>query len=220
MKNICSAVVCSFSLLSVALPTTATPELQYAYLQLNTNSQGCSALAQAVLSNEGFRRVSTSSVSATGVRGNIKVVIDCSITSGRATQATIMVAGVSTRQQAQAIGWVRRIYNAMGNYQGGNISDDAVGVLMNEREFAQFLRALKRSRPKEMEFLAQPARDGYFSVAQVKEIIEVFPFAPEQENVAVLLYPRVVDKANWYTVYDAFSFPTSRRKVQQRIEGS
>ena len=222
MKNIYSTLIAAFSLslLGATLPAMATPELQYAYLQLNTNSQGCTALAQAVLRNEGFRSLTKSSVSATGVRGNIKAVIDCSITSGRATQATIMVAGVSTRQQAQAIGWVRRIYNAMGNYQGGNISDDAVGVLMNEREFAQFLRALKRSRPKEMEFLAQPARDGYFSVAQVKEIIEVFPFAPEQENVAVLLYPRVVDKANWYTVYDAFSFPSSRRKVQQRIEGN
>ncbi len=222
MKNIYPALatVCSFSLLSNTVPAIAAAELQYAYLQLNTNSQGCAELAHAVLRNESFRNLSKSSVSATGIRGNLKAVVDCSITSGRATQATIMVAGVSANQQAEVIGWVRRIYSVMGSYQGGNIPDDTVGVLMDEREFAQFITALKRSRPNQMEFLAQPAREGYFSVAQVKEIIAAFRFPAEQENVAVMLYPRVVDKANWYTVYEAFSSSSSRQKVQQRIEGN
>ncbi|MGB3692254.1 MAG: DUF4476 domain-containing protein [Spirulinaceae cyanobacterium] len=223
MKNLYPTLViaCSFSLLSTATRAIAAAELQYAYLQLNTNSQGCVELAQAVLRNEGFRNLAKSSVSATGTRGNLKAVVDCSITSGRATQATIIVAGVSTNQQAEVINWVRRIYSAIGSYQGSNLpGDTSVGVLMNEREFAQFITALKRSRPNQMEFLAQPARAGYFTVAQVKEIIAAFRFPAEQEDVAVMLYPRVVDKANWYTVYEAFSSSSSRQRVQQRIEGN
>ncbi|MGC1247737.1 MAG: hypothetical protein WA865_16095, partial [Spirulinaceae cyanobacterium] len=91
MKNLYPTLViaCSFSLLSTATRAIAAAELQYAYLQLNTNSQGCVELAQAVLRNEGFRNLAKSSVSATGTRGNLKAVVDCSITSGRATQATI-----------------------------------------------------------------------------------------------------------------------------------
>lgn len=73
---------------------------------------------------------------------------------------------------------------------------------------------------KPLRFLAQPSRTSYFTAQQVREIVTKLsgPFSDShkrQLEAAVMLYPRVVDKSNWYLVDEVV---VSNNQLGSRIE--
>ena len=57
----------------------------------------------------------------------------------------------------------------------------------------------------------------YVTVDQVIAIMKTAGFDSTRIEIAVLLYPRVVDQHRWFTVDDALDFSSSRATLRQRL---
>lgn len=57
-----------------------------------------------------------------------------------------------------------------------------------------------------------------FSAAQAKQIIQLFSYDNSRLDIAKYLYKYTVDKNNYVTVYDAFSYSSSRDELSRFIQ--
>jgi hypothetical protein len=92
-------------------------------------------------------------------------------------------------------------------------------LALDTASFSNFLRRLRREGfdDDKLEFLAEFGRNGYFTSAQVAQIVDLMTFSEGEEQAAILLYPRVVDPENWYVVYDALTFTSSEDEVRRAL---
>jgi hypothetical protein len=61
------------------------------------------------------------------------------------------------------------------------------------------------------------AQSSYFTVAQVVALMKVCTYEDTRIEVAVALYPRISDPANWYLVNDGLTYSSSKRTLRERI---
>ncbi|HEY9694856.1 MAG TPA: DUF4476 domain-containing protein [Oculatellaceae cyanobacterium] len=224
-KAIATALI--IGLTGAAMPANAAPELRFSRLDLNISSERCVNQAYQILENQEFDKLRKNTPDRNGYFYAIgygkftKVIVDCSRLSGQRTQATIMVAGESNQPEKEVSMLIGIITKALSG-DTTQTPDKNNRFLYRNRPmdadtFVSFIKALESSWPHQMQFLSQPLREAYFTSDQVCQVIRIFPFPREQENVAVMFYPRVVDKSNWFVVYDAFTFPSTRDAVMRRI---
>jgi len=69
-----------------------------------------------------------------------------------------------------------------------------------------------------LDIVRTAAKDNYFTSQQVKQIMEAFKFDENRLEVAKILYPRVVDKENFFIVLSTLTFPSSREELRKWIE--
>ncbi|MFT4977699.1 MAG: hypothetical protein ACI8S6_003606 [Myxococcota bacterium] len=55
-----------------------------------------------------------------------------------------------------------------------------------------------------------------FTSTQVRRLMDQFTFSDDKIAAAVLLFPKVVDQQNWYTVYSALTFGSDKAELRQR----
>ena len=106
-----------------------------------------------------------------------------------------------------------------------NTLDESLSESMSEAQFSSFMTAFRRelAKPydsKPLRFLTQPSQTNYFTAEQVRKIVTQLagPFSSHhkvQLEAAVILYPRVIDKSNWYLVDGIVA---SRNQLRARIE--
>lgn len=91
--------------------------------------------------------------------------------------------------------------------------------IINRRSFKRLLRSVgNQSFPKEkVAVIREAAKYHGFTVNQVIKLINALTHESTKVDVAVMLNPNVVDIENWFQVYDAFTFPSSRKKVERRL---
>ena len=63
----------------------------------------------------------------------------------------------------------------------------------------------------------QAAAANIFSAAQVKEVMQLFSYDESRLDIAKTFYPRTIDKGNYFTVSDAFSFSSSKDALMEFI---
>jgi hypothetical protein len=61
------------------------------------------------------------------------------------------------------------------------------------------------------------AKSSYFTVAQAATLMKACSFDDTRIEVAVILYPRIVDARNWYQIEDALSFSSSKATLRSRV---
>ena len=76
---------------------------------------------------------------------------------------------------------------------------------------------LRRSWPKELEFLAQRVPQNYFISAQASQIVKEMKFGDREVEAALILYPQVLDRGNWFLVEQAITFQSDREKLRRQI---
>ena len=93
------------------------------------------------------------------------------------------------------------------------------GNTMNNSQFSQFIVALKKNSfdDSKLVFVQQQARSTSFSSSQIRAILKAFSFDDDRVNAGKVLYPNCIDKPNFYMVYEAFSFDSSRKELMQYI---
>lgn len=62
--------------------------------------------------------------------------------------------------------------------------------------------------------LRDASRGRYFTSAQVLSMMELFSFSDDKVEAAVILFPRVVDQQNWYTVYSGLTFSSDKDRLR------
>ncbi|WP_318639725.1 DUF4476 domain-containing protein [Flavobacterium ardleyense] len=112
-------------------------------------------------------------------------------------------------------------YNHQGYYnnQGG---EHYYAAVMNDQEFTQFLKALQRDASfddSKIAMIQNVAQHTSFKAVQVYELVKTLSFDKGKVQLAKELYSKCVDKKNYYQVFEALSFDSSKRELNDYIAG-
>ena len=55
-----------------------------------------------------------------------------------------------------------------------------------------------------------------FTSSQVRRVMDQFTFSDDKIDAASMLFPRVVDQQNWYTVYSSLTFGSDKAELRRR----
>ena len=91
---------------------------------------------------------------------------------------------------------------------------------MAEADFADLLARLKQIAfgNDRVEAVKDAARHNRFTSDQVSRVIALFSFGSEQVEAAAAMYPRVIDKKNFFKVIAELEFESDREELRRRVE--
>lgn len=69
-----------------------------------------------------------------------------------------------------------------------------------------------------LKLLNDARKRHYFTTEQVRRVMSVFQFGGEKVKAAASLYPRVVDKQNFFKVYTDLEFEDDRKTLRKQID--
>ncbi len=95
-------------------------------------------------------------------------------------------------------------------------------IAIDEQEFQQILAAYRNAYYTSQKYvvLQEVALQNYFTVDQVIRVMNETYWASDKVKVASLLYPRTVDKNNWYKVYSALYWESDREELRRLTSGT
>lgn len=105
---------------------------------------------------------------------------------------------------------------SMNNYE-----DPYYGpVPIMDADFAQALRLVQKESfdDGKMRIVKQLVDGNYIYADQVAVLVKEFSFKNNQEQMAKYAYPKTYDQKNYYLVYDAFTYSSSKRELDQWLE--
>ncbi len=91
---------------------------------------------------------------------------------------------------------------------------------MDPEAFERLIEALEDASfsDEKMAIVKEAASKNYFTSKQVLAILEEFDFENDRLKAAKLLYPRVVDPENFFVVYEAFDYASSKEELRRWVE--
>lgn len=107
--------------------------------------------------------------------------------------------------------WNDRNTGGYGNY----------GRAVSYETFQSMKQSLRRENFENtrLTLAKQMMERNYFETAQVREMLQLFSFESNRLELAKLAYRNTVDKNNYYSINDVFSFSTSREELSRYING-
>lgn len=213
-----AAAVLGASLVSWAMPAEAAPQLLFEKVEANGNVEDCALRAFSSLDSVGMEGIALTTPTVSSSNGEVTVTVFCESFDHQVFDATVMVAG-QDESTLSSMGYIMGVVSA--ELRSSDIaappSPVAAPLPMSEATFSEFLGALEGSWPAYLSFLQQPVAHNYFTAAQASQIVDAVRFGYEEVQVAVMLYPRVVDKNNWYLVEQSITFGHHRQQLRQQI---
>lgn len=105
------------------------------------------------------------------------------------------------------------------NNTPSNSSNLPVGTAMVEESFATFISKLKDKSfdNQKIDFVKTAMKNNWFTCDQVLEVIQSLSFENNKVDLAKLMWHKTTDKGNFFKIYDAFTFSTSEKSVQEYI---
>lgn len=93
-------------------------------------------------------------------------------------------------------------------------------IPMSDAEFAEAKRYVKKeSFDKDKMLVAKRIVDGNFLYShQVQQLVKLFSFKGNQEEIAKYAYPKTYDQKRYYIVGDAFTFSFSKAELNRWLE--
>ena len=89
---------------------------------------------------------------------------------------------------------------------------------MHPRDFRNLVRSIEHATFSDDKLMIiRSARLNNFTSDQVRDILRRLDFDSERIDAAVMLYPRVVDRSNWFIIYDTLDYASSRREIEHQI---
>ncbi len=91
---------------------------------------------------------------------------------------------------------------------------------MSENSFSKLLESIKSEsfEDTKIEILESAASDNYFTCEQLINILKLFSFEDNKIKACKIVYPKLVDKENFHSVYSSFTFSDSKKKIKDWIE--
>lgn len=116
--------------------------------------------------------------------------------------------------------WNNPYFNQNNSWNGNS---GIYGNVMTNFEFEEFLSSLKRNTSFDNDRIAMissVARNAFFTSMQIQHLLKTLNFDKGKVEVAKQLYGKCVDRQNFYIVYDAFDFDSSKRELSEYIARS
>ena len=79
-------------------------------------------------------------------------------------------------------------------------------------------RSKSMSSTDAQETVRSAARGSYFTVDQAIVLLKACSYESSRVEVAVILYPRIIDLNRWFLIDEAFDYSSSRQQVRQRVQ--
>ncbi|RME25878.1 MAG: DUF4476 domain-containing protein [Deltaproteobacteria bacterium] len=100
--------------------------------------------------------------------------------------------------------------------------DDTVATAsapVSEAELGSILAAIdgESFSDGKLAVLRSAAAEHWFTADQARRVIEQFSFGEDKVAAGTVLFPRIVDPANWYRVYDAFDFDSDKEALRRAV---
>lgn len=91
---------------------------------------------------------------------------------------------------------------------------------ISPHDFSELLAGLKKISfgSEKIAFIKDAIKHHYFTTDQVKEVVGLFQFGADKVEAASMMYPRVIDKKNFFKVYSALEFEGDREELRKKIE--
>jgi hypothetical protein len=91
---------------------------------------------------------------------------------------------------------------------------------MTSSSFRELINNLKNEpfSSGKLNILKDAVRGNYFTSEQVVDILSVFDFEKDKLESAKMLYPKVVDKNNFFKVYSVFKFNSDKEELRKWID--
>lgn len=84
-------------------------------------------------------------------------------------------------------------------------------------DFGRLMRQLEQEffSDDQLAVVRTAARENYFFVGQVEEILDIFSFEDDRLEAVTLLRPRILDPENSFRLYGKFTFSSSKEELAQ-----
>lgn len=96
------------------------------------------------------------------------------------------------------------------------------GAAMTPAEFASFQAELKKQTfdSNRLGLVKEVAAEAWFTTDQVIQTMSHFSFSGEKIQAAAAMYPHVVDRERWYSVYSTLTFSSDQEKLRKLTSGT
>lgn len=90
---------------------------------------------------------------------------------------------------------------------------------MSSAAFQNFLSSLKNESfaDDKLRVVKITSNKSFFSVGQIKTVVEQFSFDEDRIEAVSLLYPKVVDEENAHLILDSFTFSSDKEEIEKII---
>lgn len=94
------------------------------------------------------------------------------------------------------------------------------GREMNAQSFSTFKQTLEKESFENTKLVIakQVINNNYFSTAQVKELLALFTFENNKLDIAKYAYRNTLDKGNYFSVADCFTFSNNKDELMRYIQ--
>lgn len=118
--------------------------------------------------------------------------------------------------------WNNPYGNQNGNYNGNSgYNGNYNGKVMNNIEFDYFTSSLNKASAfddNKIEIIKIQMKKVAFTANQIKFLVAMMKFDSNKIKIAKQMYIKCVDKQNFYKVYEALDYESSRREVMQYVD--
>jgi hypothetical protein len=107
-----------------------------------------------------------------------------------------------------------------GNGNGGGIGNGNNGPRpMADQSFANFRDVLVKERvdASRVTIAKQVIAQNYFTTEQIKQIVQLFSFDNYKLDIAKYAYPNVLNRQDYFIIYEVFSFSSSKEDLANFI---
>lgn len=115
----------------------------------------------------------------------------------------------------------RRGYDSVDDRgpRGHVVVHERVPVPSSPGDYARVVRAIERESFDDGKLILAKdvAAQRFFTVSQVRGIVDLMTFSDAKIDIAVFLRRRTVDPENFYLVYQSMTFSSDKDKLRQRI---
>lgn len=150
------------------------------------------------------------------IRDNRRLVLDFFVNHGLYLLDSYLISGKTYGFNE----WDDIWNNPYANGNQGQGTNNSVNV-MTKQAFDQYLIALKKvsfDRDR-LELVQQQSKVALFTAQQIKSMLASFTFDEQRLEAGKVLSQRCVDIANFYLVYDAYTFDKNKRELMNYVSG-
>jgi hypothetical protein len=114
--------------------------------------------------------------------------------------------------------WNNGNNNNNGGWNNGGWNNDRSS--MNSTSFNLLKQTIQNESfdDSKQAIAKQALSKSYFTSTQIKELVQLFSFESSKLAIAKLGYNNTIDKQNYFTINDAFSFSSSKQQLIQYIQ--
>lgn len=96
---------------------------------------------------------------------------------------------------------------------------EQVNTPMSETDFQKLLNNIESESfaDDQLSVIRLAAKSHYFTVSQLKRMLQKFTFADDKISCVQIIYPKVTDKENAHNLLNSFEYSSDKKKVEQII---